>query len=302
MFIDPHIHMTSRTVDDLIQMRRAGIVAIIEPSFCMGQPRTQIGAFQNYFDGLVGWERFRAGQFGIRHYCTIGLNPKEANQAALAEAVMDLLPYYVEKESVVGIGEIGFDQQTQLEEHYFRRQLELAKIVDLPIIIHTPERDKEICAWRSMDICIEHGLDPAKVIIDHNNETTAAVVLERGFWAGFTIYPKNKMSAERMLHITRQYGGERIFINSAADWGYSDPLAVPRTAELLQQMGLSAERIYQVCYQNALLAFQQSGKMEEHDWLNPATVDPAALYQGNSALRGQELLELTQALALSMII
>ncbi|MGB5236578.1 MAG: hydrolase TatD, partial [Flavobacteriaceae bacterium] len=112
IYIDPHIHMTSRTTDDYEAMAASGIVAVIEPSFWLGQPRTQVGSFQDYFSSLVGWEPFRASQFGIQHYCTIGLNSKEANNEALAEQVMELLPLYLHKENVVAIGEIGYDDQT----------------------------------------------------------------------------------------------------------------------------------------------------------------------------------------------
>ncbi|HLT51890.1 MAG TPA: hypothetical protein VKZ93_08025, partial [Arenibacter sp.] len=100
MIIDPHVHMSARTTDDYEAMAAAGIVAIIEPSFWLGQPRTQVGSFQDYFSSLVGWEPFRASQFGIKHYCTIGLNSKEANNEALAEQVIELLPLYVHKENV----------------------------------------------------------------------------------------------------------------------------------------------------------------------------------------------------------
>ena len=54
MYIDPHIHMTSRTTDDYEAMAAAGVVAVIEPSFWLGQPRTQVGSFQDYFSSLVG--------------------------------------------------------------------------------------------------------------------------------------------------------------------------------------------------------------------------------------------------------
>ena len=92
---DPHIHMTSRTTDDYQAMAAAGIRAIIEPAFWLGQPRTHVGTFEDYFCALLGWERFRASQFGIRHFCTLGLNPKEANNPAVAQAVLDLLPLYL---------------------------------------------------------------------------------------------------------------------------------------------------------------------------------------------------------------
>ena len=94
MFIDPHAHMISRTTDDYEAMARAGVVAVIEPAFWLGQPRTNVGSYVDYLSTIVGFERFRAGQFGIRHYCTIGLNPKEANNEELAEAVMEILPRF----------------------------------------------------------------------------------------------------------------------------------------------------------------------------------------------------------------
>ncbi len=78
-FFDPHVHMTSRTTDDYQAMYDAGIVALIEPAFWLGQPRTGIDSFRDYYSSLIGWERFRSSQFGIKHYCTIGLNSREAN-------------------------------------------------------------------------------------------------------------------------------------------------------------------------------------------------------------------------------
>src|SRR5262245_65173510 len=140
---DPHIHMTSRTTDDYQAMAAADIKAIIEPAFWLGQPRTHVGSFEDYFLSLVGWERFRARQFGIHHFCTMGLNPKEANQPDLAQGVLDLLPLYLEKEGVVAVGEIGFDEMTAAEERCFVAQVELAREHSLPVLIHTPHRDKK---------------------------------------------------------------------------------------------------------------------------------------------------------------
>ncbi len=286
LFIDPHIHMVSRTTDDYQAMRAAGIVAVIEPAFWQGQPRTEVGTYKDYLSMLVGWERFRASQFGIRHYCTVGLNSREANNEALAEQVMELLPLFLMKEGVLGIGEIGFDDQTPAEEKYFRAQLEMAKELDLLVQIHTPHRDKKHGTSRSMDLCIEHGLSPEKVIIDHNNEETVCQVLDRGFWAAFTIYPHTKMGNERMVAIVQQYGSERIFVNSAADWGISDPLAVPKTASLMLERGISEADVHKVCYQNALLAFGQSGQFNESDWLMGVSIDQTQRFNGNSVLRG----------------
>ncbi len=285
-FFDPHIHMSSRTTDDYQAMVDAGIVAVIEPAFWTGQPRTGISSYRDYYNSLIGWERFRSSQFGIKHYCTIGLNSREANNIELAERVMELLPSFIYKEGVVGIGEIGFDDQTPAEDKYYRAQLELAKIASLPVQVHTPHRDKKQGTTRSMDIAIEHGLDPYSVIIDHNNEETVKEVLDRGFWAAFTIYPFTKMGNERMVEVVRQYGSERIMINSAADWGISDPLAIPKTAALMKAMGIDQKDIELVTYRNAITAFAQSGQIDENDFAATTEIDQSQKFAGNTILRG----------------
>jgi predicted metal-dependent TIM-barrel fold hydrolase len=287
MLIDPHIHMSSRTTDDYEAMRAAGVVVVIEPAFWLGQPRTSVGSFTDYYASLVGWERFRASQFGIRHYCTIGLNSKEANDERLAAEVLEILPLWLGKDGVVAVGEIGFDDQTPAEERAYRAQLELAKQADLPVMIHTPHRDKTRGTSRSMDIAIEHGLPPSRVIVDHNSEETVCEVLDRGFWAAFTLYPKTKMGSERMVEVVRRYGAERIICDSSADWGVSDPLAVPKTARLMAERGIPAEHIHATCYANALAAYGQSGRMAESDWTARTPIDQRVLFEGNSVLRGQ---------------
>lgn len=287
-FIDPHIHMVSRTTDDYQAMRAAGIVAVIEPAFWLGQPRTSVGSFKDYFSSLIGWERFRASQFGIKHYCTMGLNSKEANNEALAEQVMEILPLFAGKEGVVAIGEIGYDDQTAAEDKYFRIQLEIAKEFNLPVMVHTPHRDKINGTIRSMDVIKEHGIPPHMVVIDHNNEETVKHVLDRGYWTAFTIYPNTKMGNERMVEIVKQYGSERIIVDSSADWGISDPLSVPKTAALMLERGVSKADVHLTCYQNALSAYSQSGAMNEADWQQEMTVEQAELFDGSGILRGQE--------------
>jgi len=286
MLIDPHAHMISRTTDDYEAMAAAGVVAVIEPAFWIGQPRTNVGSYLDYLSSIVGFERFRAAQFGIRHYCTIGLNSKEANNEELAEGVMELIPRFALKEGVVAIGEIGYDEQTKLEDKYFRLQLELARKLDLPVMIHTPHRDKKRGTSRSMDVCDEHGLDASKVVVDHNNEETVKETLDRGYWAAFSIYPSTKMGTTRMVEILRQYSAKQIIVDSACDWGISEPLGVAKTAKLALQQGIPEDQVRLACYGNALEAYGQSGQMKEEDWLNPAAIDQRTVFEGNSILRG----------------
>jgi len=282
---DPHIHMTSRTTADYEAMAQAGIVAVLEPAFWLGQPRTHVGSFEDYFLSLLGWERFRASQFGIHHVCALALNPKEANTRALADGVMELLPTYLEKDGVVAVGEIGYDDQTPEEEHYFARQIELATEFELPVLIHTPHRDKRQGTIRTLDLVRSSGIAEERVLIDHNNEETLPLVLDTGCWAGHSIYPKTKMDEARMVALVKRYGAERILVNSAADWGVSDPLKVPKVAEAMREAGIAREQIETVVWSNPVRFFSQSGRL---DLPAEPHIDQRTLWEGNSVLRGQE--------------
>lgn len=281
---DPHIHMTSRTTDDYEAMAAAGIELIVEPAFWLGQPRTSIGSFVDYFDGLIGWERFRAEQFGVSHHCTMGLNPKEANDEALAREVLALLPRYLAKDRVVAVGEIGFDSMTSAEEYAFQAQMELAVEHDLPALVHTPHRDKAAGTQRSIEIALASGIAPERVIIDHNNELTFQYVRDAGCWAGFTIYPDTKMDEHRLVRIVQEHGMEKTIVNSAADWGRSDPLKVPRTVQALRDAGFSEQDISTLVWDNPVAFFSQSGRLELED--EHAAPDPSSTFAGNSILRG----------------
>jgi hypothetical protein len=287
-FFDPHIHVTSRTTDDLEAMAAAGIRAIIEPAFWLGQPRTRAGSFVDYFSSLLGWERFRASQFGIAHYCAIGLNSKEANNEALAKEVLELIPRFALKEGVVAIGEIGYDEITAAEERAYQWQLDFAVKNDMVVMVHSPHRDKKRGIQRSIAVARECGLAMSKLVIDHNNEETIEDVLEAGAWAAFTIYPHTKMGSERMVEIVKQYGPKRIIVDSSADWGVSDPLSVPRTAKLMLERGVAQEWVELVTWQNALDAYAQSGQIDVAALLASPVIDQSRLFNDNSVLRGQK--------------
>ncbi len=285
---DPHIHMTSRTTDDYAAMAAAGIVAIVEPAFWLGQPRTHVGSFEDYFLSLTGWERFRASQFGIRHFCTMGLNPKEANNRDLAQAVLDLLPRYLEKDGVVAVGEIGYDDMSADEERCFAAQIELARTYDLPVLVHTPHRDKKRGTERSLALVRELRFPEERVLIDHNNEETLPLVLATGCWAGHSIYPDTKMDEARMASLVVKYGTERMIVNSAADWGVSDPLKVPKTVVAMRARGVSEADIETIVWRNPVAFFGQSGRLDLGAGEGAlAKVDQRELFEGNSVLRGQ---------------
>lgn len=280
---DPHIHMSSRTTDDYEAMYAAGVRALVEPAFWLGQPRTSVGSFTDYFDALIGWERFRAARFGIRHHCTIALNPKEANDPRCVE-VLDVLPRYLAKDGVVAVGEVGYDSMTREEDEVFAWQLAMAVEHDLPVLVHTPHRDKLEGTKRTLDVVREAGLAPERVVVDHLNEVTVKLVKDSGAWMGFSIYPDTKMDEHRMVEILRQYGLDNMIVNSAADWGRSDPLKTAKTGQAMLDSGFTEAQVDKVLWENPVAFYGQSGRLTLDPL--PGFTGEAQEFAGNSVLRG----------------
>lgn len=278
---DPHIHMTSRTTDDYQAMYAAGVRAVVEPAFWMGQPRTCAGSFVDYFDGLIGWERYRASQFGIAHNCTIALNPKEANDSR-CRAVLEQIPRYLSKSGVVAVGEIGYDSMTPEETSVFHTQLEMAAEHGLPALVHTPHRDKLGGTLASIELVKRVGIDPGMVLLDHLNEVTIEPARDSGCWMGFSIYPDTKMDEARMVVLMQRFGLERIIVNSAADWGRSDPLKTVKTAKAMLAASFSDDDVDRVMWRNPVEFYGQSGQ------LRLLSEEQQGAFAGNTINRGEK--------------
>ncbi|WHM36094.1 TatD family hydrolase [Streptomyces sp. BPTC-684] len=278
---DPHIHMTSRTTDDYEAMYAAGVRAVVEPAFWLGQPRTSPASFFDYFDALLGWEPFRAAQYGIAHHCTIALNPKEANDPRCTP-VLDELPRYLVKDGVVAVGETGYDSMTPAEDHALAVQLQLAAEHGLPAMVHTPHRDKLTGLRRTIDVVRESALAPDRVLLDHLNETTVKEAKDSGAWLGFSVYPDTKMDEDRMVAILDEYGPEKVLVNSAADWGKSDPLKTRKVADAMLKAGFDDDAVDLVLWRNPVAFYGLSGRLDLD------LTAPEALHEGNSILRGGE--------------
>ncbi len=125
-FFDPHIHIASRTTEDLEQMAQMDCVAVGEPAFWMGFDRSGVNSFYDYFRQLTHWEPKRTAQYGIRHYAWLGINAKEAENVGFAREVIALLPEFLDKPDVLGIGEIGLHKCTKNEVTTLQELIALA--------------------------------------------------------------------------------------------------------------------------------------------------------------------------------
>jgi uncharacterized protein len=228
-YIDPHIHMVSRTTDDYEILAKMGCVALSEPAFWAGYDRGSVESFRDYFRQLTSYEPKRAAQYGIQHYTWLCINAKEAENVHLSREVIAMIPEFLDGPNVLGIGEIGLNKNTKNEATIFLEHLELAVQHRQQILIHTPHlEDKYQGTQMIVDmLCSDSRIERHRVCVDHVEEHTVRGVLEEGFWAGMTLYPVTKCTPQRAVDIIEIYGPERLMVNSAGDWGPSKPTAVP---------------------------------------------------------------------------
>ena len=189
----------------------------------------------------------------------------------------------------MAIGEIGYDSMTPAEDEAFSRQLQLALEYSLPVMVHTPHREKLAGTRRTLDVVRESGITPGMVVVDHLNETNVEMVKDAGAWMGFSIYPDTKMDEQRMVAILGKYGPERVLVNSAADWGKSDPLKTVSTAHAMLAAGFTADDVDKVLWRNPVEFYGQSGQLilDPIPGFDAAELpDAAAGFEGNSVLRG----------------
>jgi len=263
-YIDPHIHMVSRTTDDYETLARMGCVAVSEPAFWAGFDRMSVDGFRDYFHQLTDFERKRAAAYGIAHYTWLCINAKEAENVSLAREVIDMIPEFLNKPGVLGIGEIGLNKNTQNEATVFLEHLDLAMKTNEQILIHTPHlADKYQGTRMILDMLTgDSRIDRSRVLVDHVEEHTIRAVLEEGFWAGMTLYPVSKCTPQRAADMIEMYGPERLLANSAGDWGPSKPTAVPDLIMELRLRGHSESLIQQVVYDNPRKFFSQSSNFD----------------------------------------
>jgi predicted metal-dependent TIM-barrel fold hydrolase len=252
--------MVSRTTDDYQQMALTGCVAVTEPAFWAGWDRSSASGFEDYFRQLTEFEPRRAAQYHIRHYTWLAMNPKEADDRALSREVLAAIPRFLDRPTVLGIGEIGLNRITRNEIATYTDQVELAVAHRQLVLIHTPHlEDKHKGTRISVDILRRYpDLPPSRVMVDHAEEHTIELVREHGYWAGLTLYPQTKISPQRAVDVIERYGPDRICVAGACDWGPSDSIAVPRFIMEMRRRRHSEDLIRKVVFENPVEFLSQS--------------------------------------------
>jgi len=259
--IQPHYHGIARTAQDYQRMAYSGVVAVAEPAFWAGFDRMYPETFLDYFRQISEFEPTRAAWYGIKHYCWVAVNPKEAENRPLAQAVIEHLPEFFQKPTVLGLGETGLHKSTPNECAVMEAQIEVALKHNQLILVHTPHLEDKLRGTRKVLAILKNmQVDPQRVWIDHVEEHTIGMCKDAGYWIGFTLYPITKCSPVRAVDMLEKYGIERTMINSSADWGPSDPFTLQECVLEFRRRGHSLQEALEVFHNNPARFLGQNPK------------------------------------------
>ncbi|WP_260860785.1 hypothetical protein [Mycobacterium tilburgii] len=86
-----------------------------------------------------------------------------------------------------------------------------------------------------------------------------------------------------MVALMQRYGLERIIVNSAADWGRSDPLKTAKTGQAMRAASFTEDDVDRVLWRNPVEFYGQSGQLLLSDEQEPA-------FAGNMIQHGEKRL------------
>jgi uncharacterized protein len=213
---------------------------------------------------LTDFEPKRAAKYGIKHFTWLCLNPKEADDRALAADVLPLIPEYLDRPNVIGIGEIGLNRVTRNELATMVDHIDLAMQYDQIILVHTPHLEDKYKGTKVIvdTMAADRRIRPGRVLIDHAEEHTMPMIQDAGFWAGITLYPQTKVSPGRAVDMIEIFDSDKICVASACDWGPSVPTAMAHFVLEMRRRGHPDRLIRKIVYENPIEFLSQSPKFE----------------------------------------
>ncbi len=266
--IDPHIHIDSRTREDLASMATTGITAVVSLTYYphLHLPITS-QTLLDYFERAINFETWRGKQELIDVHVGVALNP--VNIPPDYERVLEVIPKYVTKERVVAIGEIGLEPGSQTcpdlvrQKEILRAQLKIAKEYGMPVVFHTPHSDKETWVEQYLELIAQEKVEPSKVVIDHADASVTKKVFDFGCNVGISVQPWRGLGPKDAAKIVKDCDLNSVLIDSDCNITLpSDPLSVPKTALEMKRIGFSEDDIKQVVFKNPARIFNLSSSAD----------------------------------------
>jgi len=247
---DAEVHPLTLRAGDLADLRYFGVTGALAASDDAAPAATR-EALRRGWDALAPGALRRLGRAGLAGYAAVGIHPRRIPWRGL-EALLAELPDFLGRRHVLALGAIGLDEGGPREEAVFTRQLELARELRRPVVVHTPWRAKERITRRALALLREHELEPALVLVLRTDARTVKMVRACGYAAGLSLSAGSGDAIEEAVRLVASLGPEGLVLGSGAGDGAGDLLALPRAAARLAKAGLSAAVVRRVCGGNAL--------------------------------------------------
>ena len=245
--IDTHMHADARSSEDFDKMFISGVDTAITCSYYPYKINNNPDILLNHLNRILNFEPRRAGEYGLDLKVALGIHP--ANALENNEKIFKQLRKWIETNKIIAIGEIGLDENTDLEKEVFKKQLELAEETKSKVIIHTPRKNK-LEVLKDIKSIVLENIDPKLVVIDHINLQTIEELIDEECMIGLTVQPQ-KMEVEEAIKIVDNYGFDRFLLNSDISNKPSDPLSVPRTIRSLKRLGYDKKEVEKLAFKNA---------------------------------------------------
>ncbi len=256
---DSHIHADTRGWEDLRTLSLFGTRAVVSCAHDFMEFSGPQSVF-DHFRRILEFDCMRLRRNHIVAFVGLGVHPSGIPQEGVDE-VLSRLPEMLGQEPVVAVGEIGLQDGTDREIDVFRRQLEIGKRLGKPCVVHTPQKGKAEVARIAMGVISEVGIDLDLVVIDHVDARIMEEVRDFGSWVGLSVQP-HKISDKEAATLVQSYGSQRTMLDSDLAGGMSDVLSIPKAIFEMKSLGITAEEIRQVTYDNAV-AFYRVGPLPE---------------------------------------
>jgi TatD DNase family protein len=261
VFFDSHCHLTSEVLSAqldavLLRARNADVTRVLNIGDTLESSRAAISQIAT------------AKKHGVEMWATAGVHPQNALQ--FSDETTGVLRQLASEERVVAIGEIGLDfvyddshekfpgASREVQERVLRAQLDLARELALPVVIHNREADDallrvlaEYSGLRGVFHCFGSSLEIAERVLD------------LGFYLGFTGIVTFK-NGEETRRVAQLCPSDRVLIETDAPYlapvphrgKTNEPSFVPRVAETLAALhGKTVAEISEITARNACNLF-----------------------------------------------
>jgi len=246
--IDPHTHTYFRGPEDLELMSVSGVEGVVLCSYFPVQPTGASTVF-DFFKFLAEEETARLASYGIDFRLAMGIHPRFIPKYELDLAVEHVLAIF-DNDLANILGEVGLDTGSEEEVDILVKQLHIANEYGRPVIVYTPQKNKDAIVERLLGILKEEYAEPSRIVVDHLTPQLVPKVRELGFNAGLTVQ-QGRLTPCDVKEVVEKHGPEGIIVNSGLGNDPSDPLAVLRTAKYLDRSGIGGRDVQQVTYSNA---------------------------------------------------